>query len=154
MHGFVVFLFGISVGGAQYPWKSAPPIVMIILGVLTLVGLGVRETVAKPREVVVPYHLFKNLGWVASIITEGLAASSYYVTAIIWPQQVALLYSTGDIVQDGPLQTLPGLGSITGGVIAAQFVHRVPKQKWQAFVTYFVGMGMLSSTLFPSCHRI
>lgn len=51
--GFVTFLFGISIGGTQYPWKSAPPIVMTILGVLTLGWQSTEPQIKGPVRIFV-----------------------------------------------------------------------------------------------------
>ena len=39
--GVVIFLIGLSWGGTTYPWRSAPVICMIVIGIFTLVGFGV-----------------------------------------------------------------------------------------------------------------
>lgn len=143
--GFTVFLFGISSGGTQYAWGSAPPIVMILLGFVALVGLGVWEVMMRLDEPLIPVHLFRRGSWIASVVTLGLAASVYYTGAIIWPYQVNVLYANGNALYAGLLSTLPGLGNITGQVLAGPFVRKIGKQRWQTVISFTMG------AIFTSC---
>ncbi|KIW77150.1 hypothetical protein Z517_09596 [Fonsecaea pedrosoi CBS 271.37] len=136
--GFVVFLFGISVGGTQFAWKSAPTILMIILGFLTMCAFLAWERFANLKEPLAPLHIF-TVPWLSVAVTLGLAASCYYPAAIIWPQQTAVLYANGDRTKAALLACLPGLGSISGEVIGGPIVGRLPKHKVQTIVAFFIG---------------
>ncbi|KIX06628.1 uncharacterized protein Z518_04604 [Rhinocladiella mackenziei CBS 650.93] len=143
--GFVVFLFGISVGGTQYPWNSAPPIVMILLGFLTLVALGLWSVYFPKRESVIPYQHFTNFGWLACVMVGGFAATVYYAGAILWPMQVYSLYAEGDLTYGGYLSSMPGLGQITGGVVFGWLVQKIGWQKYQVVGSFFAGSAFTTS---------
>ena len=82
----------------MYPWKSAHVIAMITIGSLCLIGLAAYESLAKLKEPLVPIHLFKNGGWVASVISLSLGASVYYSQAIVWPAMTSNVYATGRLM--------------------------------------------------------
>ena len=137
--GFVVFLFGISVGGTTYPWVSAAPISMIILGLLTLVAFGLWEALHKQPQPIAPPRIFTSIPWLAGAITLGFAASVYYTSAIVWPQQVATLYYPENLTKAGLLSNIPGLANISGQIIGGCSLHLLGSQKIQIVVTFFLG---------------
>lgn len=57
--GCTLFIVGISWGGSLYPWKSAATIAPIVIGVLTLIGLGFYEAYGNLKEALLPPRLFK-----------------------------------------------------------------------------------------------
>ncbi|ROT39089.1 MFS general substrate transporter [Sodiomyces alkalinus F11] len=151
--GLVVFLLGLSWGGAVYPWASAATISTIVIGFLTLVAFVLWEIYAPIKEPLVPMHLFKNTEWVAAIVLLGLGAGVYYAFAIIWPMQVAVMYNTdGDIHKMGAIANIIGLamtgGQITGGLLAA----KIGKTKYQCMIVFLIGgvfMGCASIVTRP-----
>jgi MFS family permease len=58
--GFVLFLFGLSEGGAVYPWSDPHVISFIVVGFVTLVAFVLWECYAPLREPFVPMKLFKD----------------------------------------------------------------------------------------------
>lgn len=58
--GFVLFLFGLSEGGAVYPWSSPKVISFVVIGFATLVAFVLWECYAPLREPFVPMKLFKD----------------------------------------------------------------------------------------------
>lgn len=136
--GFVIFLFGISVGGTRYQWNSAPPIVMIILGFLTVCAFGFWEKFGKPVMPVAPPHIFR-LQWVMVVVTLGLSAVVYYSTAIVWPQVINILYSNESALYRNCLACLPGIAGISGQMIGGPIVERTPRHRLQLTLAFLVG---------------
>jgi MFS family permease len=74
--GLMLFLMGLSWGGALHPWNSAHVISTIVIGFLCLVAFFVYETFAPLKEPLLPTHLFRNRGWIVSVILWSVGASS------------------------------------------------------------------------------
>jgi MFS family permease len=72
--GLLLFVMGLSWGGGLYAWKSGHVIGTIVSGVLSLVAFFMWETFMPLKEPLVPMHLFKNVGWVASCLLLSLGA--------------------------------------------------------------------------------
>lgn len=60
--GLLIFLVGLSWGGAVHPWKSARVIATIVVGFMALVAFALWELWANPKEKLLPMHLFRNQG--------------------------------------------------------------------------------------------
>jgi MFS family permease len=73
--GLVLFILGLSSGGSLYPWTDGKVIGPLVIGFLCLVGLFVYETFRELEEPLIPMHLFRNRGWVASMLSLSLGAS-------------------------------------------------------------------------------
>jgi hypothetical protein len=67
------------------------------------------------KEPLIPMHLFKDRGYVASMLSLALGASVYYSQAIIWPGMAVNVYAQGRPMWAGWVSTLVGIG-ITVGV--------------------------------------
>lgn len=139
--GFVLFLMGLSWGGAAYAWKSAPVISTLIIGGVCLIALAFYEIYAPLKEPLIPVHLFKNRGWVVANLLLAFGASVYYAGALLWPSMVAGIYSTDSEMRTGWLSSLVGisiaLGELTGGLCA----ERIGRVKYQCI--FFVTVGSI-----------
>ncbi|KAB5525517.1 fungal trichothecene efflux pump [Coniochaeta sp. 2T2.1] len=123
--GLLLFLMGISWGGTTHPWKSAPTLCTIIIGFLLLVAFVLYEKYGNLKEPLLPLHLFKNRGWVVSVILWSLGAAVYYANAILWPSMVAALYSEGhSTAWAGWVSCIPGCGILAGEYVGAFFKRR------------------------------
>lgn len=165
--GFVLFLLGLSWGGGVYPWKSAKVISTMVVGGVVLIVFALYESFAKVKEPLLPIHLFKNFSWVVACCLLGLGArlgpphpwlkalltflfgSIYYAMAIIWPEMVAVLYTSdgGASMYAGWLSCCPTLminvGQIFGGFLAAP----IGKTKWQCVSVLTIGGALLGGEL-------
>lgn len=129
--GLLLFILGLSWGGSIYPWKSAGVIAPIIIGFSCLVGLMVYEAKANIAEPLVPIHLFKNRGFVASAIVLSLGASVYYSQAIVWPSMAANVYANGRAMWAGWAGTLVGIGITIGEIIGGTLAKHIGRFKYQ-----------------------
>ncbi|CAK7242006.1 MAG: hypothetical protein STHCBS139747_003480 [Sporothrix thermara] len=124
--GLLLFLMGISWGGTLHPWRSAAVIVTIVLGALVLAAFVLWETYGRPREPMMPVHVFRRRGWNVTILLWALGAATYYANAILWPGMVAVLYGPGHASRmwAGWMSCIPGCGILAGEFCAAGFRRR------------------------------
>lgn len=94
--GIIVFILGISWGGAAYPWDSPAVIVSIIGGFAAIVCFVLWERYGRVTQPFVPLELFQDRDWVVGMLMLSFGASIYYAFALVWPQAVAALYSDPD----------------------------------------------------------
>ncbi|KAF7560698.1 hypothetical protein G7046_g3461 [Stylonectria norvegica] len=132
--GLLVFIMGLNWGGSVYAWKSGHVIGTIVAGLVGLILFFLWETFAKLKEPLVPVHLFKNRGWLASTILSGLGASVYYALAIVWPSMVAVLYDDGDEIKAAWYASFVGLFIIIGEIVGGVAAKSIGKLKWQCVV--------------------
>lgn len=142
--GFLVFLLGMSWGGAVYPWKSAATISSIVIGVVVMVLFVLWEMYAPLKEPLIPMHLFKNRQWVIASLLLGLGAGVYYAFAIIWPMQCSVLYSNGNMRYLGAISSLVGIGMISGQVTGGLLAAKIGKAKFQCMVVFTIGGTFLA----------
>lgn len=58
--GCTLFIVGVSWGGSLHPWTSAITIAPIVVGALTLVGLGFYEAYGNLKEPLLPPRMFNQ----------------------------------------------------------------------------------------------
>ncbi|KAK2809258.1 hypothetical protein FQN50_003899 [Emmonsiellopsis sp. PD_5] len=93
--GLVLFIVGIMTGGSPYPWQSAKVIGMVVSGGISLVALCVWEHF-QGENAFFAVHLFKDVwGFGMNCICSAVGGISYTALSIIWPTQVAYMYSAG-----------------------------------------------------------
>ncbi|OCK73556.1 trichothecene efflux pump [Lepidopterella palustris CBS 459.81] len=115
--GLVLFLLGISFGGAEFPWRSAGAIAPIAIGGVLLILLGFYEAHAKLIYPCFPPVIFRNIRGVTIIlIAVFLYGMAYYSTTVLFPQQISFLY-TQDPLKIGWY----GAGTGLGGAVITPF---------------------------------
>jgi hypothetical protein len=63
--------------------------------------------------------------WAAACVLVGIGAGVYYAFAIVWPTQVAVVYSTGYWRIDSAIASIIGAAVIAGQVAAGMFATKV-----------------------------
>lgn len=120
--GLLIFLLGLNWGGTAYAWDSAYVLGTLVVGAVAVVAFILWEVFVPLKEPLIPIRLIASPSWTASCILSGIGASLYYALSIVWPSMIAVLYSTGDIMQDGWIACLTGalwtLGQCFSGYIA------------------------------------
>ena len=135
---------GISWGGTLYPWNSAHTLsaIIIIVGIL-LVAFFVYEALAPLREPLLPPYLFRNRGWIVSVILWSLGASTYYALALLWPSMVATLYrGTHGYMWVGWVSCLSNCGILFGEYVGA---WRKRRTDIQIRIVFLIGSAFLAA---------
>lgn len=140
--GLLLFLLGISWGGSLYPWKSAAVLCTIIIGSVTIVGFIFYEWHCPTPQPLVPLAMFKNTGWVAVLLTLSCAASMYYAFSVVFPTQVAVLYTSESEANQGWLKCVITAPPLVGQIIASLLATRIGHIKWQLVSTASVGAAL------------
>ncbi|OBT94080.1 hypothetical protein VE01_07168 [Pseudogymnoascus verrucosus] len=144
--GLLLFLMGLSWGGALYPWNSGHVIGTIVVGFSLLVLFVLYETFVPLREPLLPMHLFKNRGWVISVILWSLGAAVYYAMAILWPSMVASLYASGHgNMWAGWASCVSNSGILAGEIVGAPFRKKTNYQIMAVFTIGSVFLGAAAS---------
>lgn len=138
------FIMGLSWGGVLHPWKSAAVIAPILIGFLLLVAFALYETLVPLKEPLVPMHLFKQRGFVVSVLMWSLGASVYYANAILWPSMVNSLYSGGHGVMWGGWASCLANAGITLGELLVPIGTILPKKHWQIRTVFFIGSAFVA----------
>jgi len=147
--GMLLFLMGISWGGALHPWKSAHVISTIVIGFLLLVAFVLYEIYMPLKEPLVPMELFKNRTWNICIILWALGASVYYANAILWPTMVFTLYapSHSSDLWPGWASCLSG-SAVVFGELCVPIGALFPKKTRQISVTFIIGSAFVAGKFF------
>jgi hypothetical protein len=115
--GVVLFLMGVAFGGAEFSWKSSGTISPIVIGILSLVALGIWEwkIAANPFFA---HELFIGQARTFPIflIITFVGGMSLYSAAAFWTQQVQGMWFRD------PIKI--GLSSIPGGIGGAGMLSR------------------------------
>ncbi|KAL8805180.1 MAG: hypothetical protein Q9200_005536 [Gallowayella weberi] len=82
----ILLVAALEEGGTEYSWRSAVPLVLLILSVFAWVAFFVRERMQSNKRVdfesVLPWHLVTNRFW-ASMILHALFTGIAYLTMVI-----------------------------------------------------------------------
>ena len=133
-----MFLVGISLGGVIFPWASAGAITPIVVGALLLVCLGLWEAFVKLEAPIFPRAVFANIrGFTVIAMGIFLLGMLYYSTAVLWPQQVAVLYTQKPSDIGWYSSTVGMAGSIVGPIAGWVFI-RVGHARWVLTTTVFL----------------
>jgi len=82
--GCTLFIVGISWGGSLHPWTSGATLGPIIVGFMTLVGLGFYERYSNVKEALLPPRLFKQVRhFTMPIIAMAITGMQYYSQATL-----------------------------------------------------------------------
>lgn len=166
--GLIIFLMGLSWGGAVYPWKSAHVLATLIVGACTLVAFVLYENYMPLVDPLIPMHLFRNAGvytlypsfqssmsvkvhlltcffidWVVSFLVLGLGGTVYYGFAIIWPQMVFGIYTT-DVHYGSILAFVPTV-AITVGTCCSGVSRYITHTKLQIVISAVIGIPLVAA---------
>lgn len=128
--GLTLFLLGISFGGAQFAWKSATVIALIVVGACTLIVLGFWSAYNKLTYSAFPKEIFSNVRGVTIILVAiYLYGMAYYASAVLWPQQIQALY-TQDPITVGWYGMAVGVGGSVFSPLAGLVFRRYGKSQY------------------------
>ena len=98
------------------------------------------EVYAPLEQPLLPMKLLKNRNYVAISVTACVGTMIYFSMNVLWPQQVAALYTT-DETTIGWLSCTTGIGVICGQVLAGIVFKPLGGAKWQ-LLACCVGMAV------------
>lgn len=120
---------GVSWGGSMAPWVSATVLCPIIIGLLTLIGLGFYEAYYPLKAPLFPPRLFRALRhFTVPMLVMAIGGMQYYSNATLWNRLSQLIYANDEISKGLYAEVLP-LGTIIGGIIVA-FSKVIGHQRW------------------------
>ncbi|KAF7561242.1 hypothetical protein G7046_g2904 [Stylonectria norvegica] len=150
--GTVLFLIGLSWGGTTHPWKSAPTLCTLLIGIATLAAFVVYEGFFCKVQPLMPPRMFKNIGFVAIIGIATVGAMVYYSLTILWPTIIGSIYTT-DSNSIGWQSSVVGGGILLGQLIAGFCISYVPKVKWQCIIASILSLTFMTSMISISEER-
>jgi len=103
--GLTVFLFGLNVGGSQYPWKSGATLAPLILGLIAFIGAFVYDFLV-PKDPLFPWYLFKMFREFSSLPVLVFVAGMVFFAASALNAQTILYLYTPDPIKIG-IYSLP-----------------------------------------------
>ena len=105
----VFFLLGMSWGGTKYPWNSAYVISFVVIGGTSFIAFVLYETIAQPKEALVPLELWKNRAFLVSSVLCGIGAGIFYAGASTFLFLFLLLPSSANVFCSNNAQQSSGL---------------------------------------------
>jgi hypothetical protein len=142
--GMVLFLIGLSWGGTVYPWESAQVLCTLIIGIVTLVALGLYESYFVKHTALIPPRLFRNIGYVAIVTCATVGAMIYYSMTILWPTIIGTVYTT-NVLAIGWQSSVVGGGILLGQTLGGLAISFVPKVKWQTVIAACLAFAFVTS---------
>jgi MFS family permease len=142
--GLILFIMGLSWGGNMYPWKSAHVIAPIVVGALLLIAFGFWEFFFT-GDALLPMHLLRIRGYISIVITATVGSCVYYSMNIIWPQEIAALF-TSDPTQAGWLACTVGGATLVGQISGALALRYIGHQR-TIYISASVGLTAFAGAL-------
>ncbi|TKA78519.1 hypothetical protein B0A55_01991 [Friedmanniomyces simplex] len=135
--GLAVFLFGLNVGGNQYPWKSGSTLAPLILGLVTFLGAFAYDFMV-PKDPLFPWYLFKNFREFSALpILVFVAGMVFFAASALNAQTILYLY-TPNPIKIG-LYSLPsGAAQLIGGVFVPALVSYIRHVNYQLVFAVFM----------------
>ncbi|GAB7358595.1 hypothetical protein MBLNU230_g2655t1 [Neophaeotheca triangularis] len=141
--GIVLTLMGLSFGGTQFPWASAGTLAPFLLGIASLVALGVWEWKGA-KQPFFARELFsgKFRTFTLMLGITFIGGMSLYTAIAFWTQQCQGMF-VDDPIKIG-LSALPGgTGGAVGGFLGAMIIGRA---KWLGIPHILVAANIIKLT--------
>ncbi len=142
--GVSSILLATQSGGTDYPWGSWQIVGLFFLGVLLLIGFGVRESMAP--EPILPLGLFKLQVFSISNVIAFVSGVSMFGALAFLPQYLQLVH--GVSATESGLLLLPLLvGVLTMSIGSGRYISRTGNYRWFPLVgTTLVTIGLILLT--------
>ncbi|KAJ2910766.1 hypothetical protein GGI21_000532 [Coemansia aciculifera] len=141
--GIVLLQLGLTWGGQDYPWKSAPVIVSIILGIAILVCFGFIEAKV-PQEPLMPLRLFKRRNTRLMFIAQIFFGMSFFLPIFYFPVYLSVVKNATAINAGTHLISLMlaiSVASVVSGLLITKTGIYLPFI-WSGVATNVVGTGL------------
>ena len=124
-----------SLGGTQFPWNSAPSILLGGTGLLLLAGFLWAETRAK--EPILPLELFRNPVFAVSVSASLLTGIIMFGNTMFIPLFVQGVIGTSATAA-GMLLTPLMLSNVAGSTLSGNLASRTGSYRWLALAGLFI----------------
>ncbi|KAI0015957.1 MFS general substrate transporter [Xylariomycetidae sp. FL0641] len=144
--GTTVLLLGLTWGGGEYPWNSAPVIATLAVG-LTFCVLFVLWQWKGPKYPLVPLHIFKSKIVNGACITMAINGWNFVVQVYYIPTFYQLAYSYSATRAGAmllPITLVQTLSSTLSGLVV-HWVGRYRESILFGWLAWAVGLGLMST---------
>lgn len=148
--GTTLFLVGLSWGGTVYPWRSAPVLGTLVVGIVTLIAFGFYEQhVAAARDgshggAIMPPRIFRSVEYVAVVMIATLSSMIYFSMTVLWPTLIENVFGAS-ILAVGWQSSVVGGGVLLGQCISGLSISYVPRVKLQTIVSSVCAASFIAS---------
>jgi hypothetical protein len=141
--GTLMLLLGLEFGGITFPWKSATVICLVVFGILTM-GLFLLNERFLAKYPVMPFHLFKSISNVASLLVCFVHGFVFIAGAYYLPLYFQAVLSATPILSG--VYSLPFILvlSLTSGACGA-YIRKSGEYLWPIRIGLFLmtlGFGL------------
>ncbi|KAJ2058047.1 hypothetical protein GGI17_005279 [Coemansia sp. S146] len=143
--GIVLLQLGLTWGGQEYPWKSAPVIVTIILGVVVLICFGFIEAKIPP-EPIMPVHLFQRRNTCLMFIAQIFFGMSFFLPIFYFPVYLSVVQNATAIDSGTHLISLMlaiSVASVLSGLLITKTGIYLPFI-WTGVAINVAGIGLFA----------
>ncbi|KAK8073250.1 hypothetical protein PG994_004149 [Apiospora phragmitis] len=147
--GMTLFLVGLSWGGTAYPWRSAPVLGTLIVGIAVLVAFGFYEQYVASRNrggggAIIPPRIFRNVGYVAVVMIATLSSMIYFSMTVLWPTLIEHVFGAS-VLAVGWQSSVVGGGVLLGQTLSGLSISYVPRVKLQTVVASACAAAFIAS---------
>ncbi|KAK0386037.1 hypothetical protein NLU13_5874 [Sarocladium strictum] len=142
--GSVLFILGLSWGGAPYAWTSAQVLCPLLIGIAVFVFFFIYEAYLCHVQPLMPPRMFRNLGYVGIIMIATVGAMVYYSMTVLWPTIISTVYTT-DSMEIGWQSSVVGGGVLLGQTLAGFGIVYIPKVKMQTIIASVLTLAFATS---------
>jgi len=128
--GQLLILLGLAWGGAAYSWTSAHVLGTLVLGCVLIVLFALYEVFMPLHQPLLPMKILKNKNYIAVVIAGSVGQMVFFALSILWPQQIAALYTT-DNVKIGWMSCTSGLALAVGEIVMGPLLKPLGHTKLQ-----------------------
>jgi hypothetical protein len=148
--GITLTLMGLAFGGTQFEWGSAGVIVPLVIGILSLFGLGVWEWKIA-RHPFFAHELFvgKARTFTLQLLLTFVGGMSLYTAAAFWTQQCQGMF-TRDPIGIGVSAIPGGVGGATGGFLGGLLIGRGPGMGSNHILIYGTTLKLISDSVYTT----
>ncbi|KAK7972262.1 hypothetical protein PG988_006396 [Apiospora saccharicola] len=146
--GTTLFLVGLSWGGTAYPWRSAPVLGTLVVGIVTLIAFGFYEQYVATRAnhggAIMPPRIFRNVEYVAVVMIATLSSLIYFSMTVLWPTLVENVFGAS-VLAVGWQSSVVGGGVLLGQCLSGLSISYVPRVKLQTIVASVCAAACIAS---------
>ncbi|KAF2664163.1 MFS general substrate transporter [Microthyrium microscopicum] len=148
--GIVLTLMGLAFGGVQFPWSSPGTIAPVVLGIMSLIALGIWEW-KFAKEPFFAHELFigKARTFTILLLLTFVGGMSLYTAAAFWTQQCQYMFFR-DPIKIGVSAIPGGVGGAIGGFLGGILIGKGPGLGSNNILIYSSAMKLVSDIVFTT----